>query len=99
VEKLKSLNIQAYNNNNKDFIVNPKSGFLVIELVNELYEDPKREGIPMICKKGSCRSCVVKILMNDDLLAPPNKAESLSLSVGKTTIDTGYRLACLAKFV
>ncbi|MGO4886363.1 2Fe-2S iron-sulfur cluster-binding protein [Anaerobacillus sp. MEB173] len=95
---MKCLDIQAFNNNNKEFTVNPEPGLSILELVNSNFQDPKREGIPFICKKGSCRSCVVKVVDNNELLEEANRAENLSLAVGKTTIKTGYRLACLAKF-
>ncbi|MFC0470808.1 2Fe-2S iron-sulfur cluster-binding protein [Halalkalibacter kiskunsagensis] len=98
MDKLERLQIQAYNNNDKKFTVIPESGCAVLGLVNTHYQDPKREGIPFICQKGSCRSCVIKIEGNEELLEPPTKAEQMSLSVGKTTIKSGYRLACLAKF-
>jgi ferredoxin len=41
---------------------------------------------------------VIKIVEHAELLEVPTKAEQMSLSVGKTTIKAGYRLACLAKF-
>jgi ferredoxin len=98
LKKLERILIQAYNNHDKEFTVIPESGCTVLGLVNTHYQDPKREGIPFICQKGSCRSCVIKIVEKEDLLEPPTKAEQMSLSVGKTTIKSGYRLACLAKF-
>jgi ferredoxin len=98
LEKLERLQIQAYNNHSKEFTVIPESGCSVLGSVNTHYQDPKREGIPFICQKGSCRSCVIKIVEHAELLEVPTKAEQMSLSVGKTTIKAGYRLACLAKF-
>ena len=95
---MKQLFISAFNNEDKTFSVDFQPGRLLIDTVNENYSDPKREGIPFICRKGACRSCVVHVLDGEEMLVPPTPLEQRALQVGKTTIAAGYRLACMTKF-
>jgi ferredoxin len=74
------------------------TGISILELVNRYYSDPKRDGIPALCKKGVCRSCTIKIIGNSELLQEPNKHEQRALGVGRTAISHGYRLACMCYF-
>ncbi|RXT08777.1 2Fe-2S iron-sulfur cluster binding domain-containing protein [Ammoniphilus sp. CFH 90114] len=95
---MKQLSISVFNNDCKRFSLDYQPGLLLLETVNEPFSDPKREGIPFICRKGACRSCVVHVLEGSELLVPPTPLEQRALQVGKTTIAGGYRLACMTRF-
>ncbi len=92
------ISITAYNNEHKAFKVPCEPDRLILDVVNEHYTDPKREGIPFICRKGVCRSCVVHVQDGAEQLVPPSPLEQRALQVGKTTIALGYRLACMTRF-
>jgi ferredoxin len=95
---LNDITIQAVHNNDKRFTVAYQPGITLLHLVNQPYNDPKRDGIPFLCTKGACRSCTIKIVENADLLAEPTKNEQRALAVGRTAIHLGYRLACMCYF-
>ncbi|GGF94503.1 2Fe-2S iron-sulfur cluster binding domain-containing protein [Paenibacillus abyssi] len=95
---MKYVRIRVVHNQNKAFSVQCQSGSTLLQLVNQHVDDPKTEGIPYLCNKGACRSCTIEILENGELLDEPTRLEQRSLSVGRTAIDRGYRLACLSYF-
>jgi ferredoxin len=94
----KQVKISAYNNEHKRFTLKFEPGKFLLEAVNDPLAEPKRQGIPFICKNGACRSCVIEVLEGKDLLTPPSRLEQRALQVGKTTIEKGFRLACLTQF-
>lgn len=95
---MKHLSITVYNNFHKPFKILSQPGKSIIDIVNENLDEPRKQGIPFICLKGACRGCTVHVLEGAELLEPPSKLEQRALQVGKTTIASGYRLACMAKF-
>jgi ferredoxin len=94
----KSIVIQAFHNDHKTFTVACLTGISILELVNQSYSDPKRDGIPALCNKGVCRSCTIKVIGNPELLQEATKHEQRALGVGRTAITHGYRLACMCYF-
>lgn len=94
----KSIVIQAFHNSQKTFTVACITDISILELVNRNYSDPKREGIPSLCNKGVCRSCTINVIANPEMLKEATKHEQRALSVGRTAITHGYRLACMCYF-
>jgi ferredoxin len=92
------LVIQALHNHEKSFTVDRRTDAPVVELVNQHYADPRREGIPALCTRGVCRSCTIKIVEHPELLQAPSALEQRALGVGRTAIIHGYRLACMSYF-
>ncbi|NOU97185.1 2Fe-2S iron-sulfur cluster binding domain-containing protein [Paenibacillus sp. LMG 31456] len=95
---MNTITIQAVHNSDKMFTVVYQPGMTVLQIVNESFTEPKKEGIPFLCTKGACRSCTIKIVENAELLAEPTKNEQRALAVGRTAMSLGYRLACLCYF-
>lgn len=95
---MRVLTLQAFNNDNKMFRIPFQPGKNILQLANEGIADPRRDGIPFLCSKGVCRSCTVHITDPCGLLAEPTKNEQRALGVGRTTIASGYRLACTSFF-
>ncbi|MCY9697156.1 2Fe-2S iron-sulfur cluster binding domain-containing protein [Paenibacillus alginolyticus] len=92
------ITIQVVHNNNKLFTVAYRPGMTILELINQQFLDPKKEGIPNLCNKGACRSCTIKIIDKAELLAEATKGEQRALAVGRTAMALGYRLACKCYF-
>lgn len=95
---MRSVTIQAVNNGGKMFTVAYRPRMPLHQLVNEGCSDPKKEGIPILCNKGVCRSCTVKVVDNAELLQQPSKQEQRALAVGRTAYTLGHRLACMCYF-
>lgn len=96
--KKPTVKIQAIHNEHKVFVIEPVEGKTLLEIVNEGLEDPRREGIPYLCRRGVCRSCTVKVTESAELLCAPSRLEQRALAVGPTSIERGHRLACLCTF-
>lgn len=93
-----TMKVCAIHNEYRTFVIKPVEGKSLLEIVNEGLEDPRREGIPFLCRRGACRSCTVKVVESPDLLSEPSRLEQRALAVGPTSIERGHRLACMCTF-